>query len=180
MAGMKKRSAQHRIAQARIGARHAVVLCVLLGACACVGATPPQGRLDPAERQQLRHELRQQAMEERRRMHHYPPQPDAPGAPPASPGVGGQPGRYGYGGPAGSPGAHPPGRPPGLPADGAGPGWGAGDGWRSHPPRLSPEEREQLRHMLRERGSAGRGERYGYGPAGRPPGGPPGDGGPDR
>ena len=172
MAFMKTCSAQHRLAQARIGARHAVVLCVLLGACAWVGATPPQGRLDPAERQQLRHELRQQAMEERRRMHHYPPQPDAPGAPPASPGVAGPPGRYGYGGPAGPSGAH----PPGPPADGAGPGWGAGDGWRSHPPRLSPEEREQLRHMLRERGSAGRGERYGYGP----PGGPPGAGGQDR
>jgi hypothetical protein len=115
-------------------------------------------------------------MEERRRMQHYPPQPDAPGAPPGSAGVGAQPGRYGYGGPAGPTGARPPGWPPGPPDGGAGSGWGPGDGGRPHSPRLSPEEREQLRHMLRERGGAGRGERHGYGP----PGGAPGAGGQDR
>jgi uncharacterized membrane protein len=116
---------------------------LLLAACAPAIASPPYGRLDPTERQRLREDLRRQYRDERAvqpgggEMPAHPAQPLHRRGPPGyepGPAYRGVPG-YGDA--------------PGY-GDGA-PGWGDG---RRH--RMSPEEREQLRHMLRERREAAR------------------------
>jgi hypothetical protein len=116
---------------------------LLLAACASAIASPPHGRLDANERQRLREDLRHQYRDERvvppggGELPAYPAPPMQRRGPP------------GYGpGPAHR----------GAPSYGDAPGYGGGPpGWgddRHY--RMSPEEREQLRHMLRERRDAAR------------------------
>ena len=98
-----------------------IAILSLVGACFVSPVAIAQngaGRLDAAERQRLRSELRQQSLDTR--MHGQPPlhYQQAPAIPAAD----------GYANPLGGPGRV---RPDGL-------------------PRLSPEERQQLRLQLRE------------------------------
>ena len=131
--------------------RFVLLALALLGSVAAPGwaANGHGGRLDPDERQRLRGDLRQQAFEERLRMRDE--RMRARGEPGAAPG--------GY--PGGAPPLRPQGNPPG-PGMPAGPAIGAAPyenrgvppagaiGADPGGPRLSPDERQQLRRQLRE------------------------------
>lgn len=164
-------------------ARRRLAHGLLLLGLGCLSGTAlaqvPQERLDAAERQRLRWELKQRALDERlraQREHHgsvSPQAPVAPGSVPVYPGSDGYPQAGGYpptrghphaGGHAGSGGYPGAGGYPGTAAvPAAGPYPGAqplppavlivpvpGHFRPDGAPRLTPEERQVLRRQLRE------------------------------
>jgi len=163
--------ARHRL----LGAAVAVV-ALALGQAAFA---QPRGHLDPAERARLRHELREQSRAERAwqapewRARGLAPAAPGWGAPPPGPPPGARglpPGAYG-GNTAPPPNWAPHPAAPGAPMPPQGGAAGPPPQWAPHPPayarpsgpppdspRLTPEERQQLRIMLRERRAAARGE----------------------
>lgn len=128
-----------------------LVLSVLCGLAAPAAYAGPHWRMDPSERERLRHDLREQPRVDRGRHHDewrsraappagaYAP---APGYPPAPPGA---PPAHLRDGPGGGP------MPPAFVHERRDPYVGPGPGPEGGRPRMSPEEREQLRMMLRER-----------------------------
>ncbi len=128
-------------------------------------AGPPDGRLDPQQREQLRHDLRRQGVEAggRSREERYRGA-DAPGGDWPSSGRGGRSPDSRGGSPPGYGGAQPrdDGPPRGYraPPQGGAADWGggyrgrgpeAGDSRGEPRERMTPEERRQLRMLLRER-----------------------------
>jgi len=116
--------------------------------------------MDPVERERLRHELRQQSQFERTRMYAHPagPPPQSYGSP--APQSNGPPPSQSYGPPQPQPYGPP------QPQPYAGPAPFGTHGAQG--PRMSPEERQQLRLMLRERRDAARESGYGAGPGPAP------------
>lgn len=164
--------ARHRL----LGAALAVVALALSQAA----FAQPRGHLDPAERARLRHDLREQSRAERAwqapewRARGLAPAAPGWGAPPPGPPPGARglpPGAYGGSAPP-PPNWAPHPAAPGAPMPPQGGAAGPPPQWAPQPPgyarpsgppapdspRLTPEERQQLRIMLRERRAAARGE----------------------